>query len=176
VIYCEKRLRAGSSEGGEVYDRSRIGYMGRRRRMAPFGGPPVPPALVVIGLVGGGLFLFSMTGTFFSFFPFIFLFGWAIPSLLVRAAGLFARGIAGLSEARSRRPAENDRKERELLEALARLGEISPARAALETTLSIAEADRILSELANNGHIEVHAHEGRLRYALWEHDRGELMA
>jgi DNA-binding IclR family transcriptional regulator len=77
-------------------------------------------------------------------------------------------------EARSRRPAENERKERELLEALARHGEITPARAALETTLSVSEADRMLSELAKNGHIEVRAREGRLGYALWEHDRREL--
>jgi hypothetical protein len=44
----------------------------------------------------------------------------------------------------------------------------------LETTLSVAEADRMLSELAKNGHIEVRAREGRLGYALWEHDQREL--
>jgi hypothetical protein len=71
---------------------------------------------------------------------------------------------------------DNDRKERELLEALARYGEISPARAALETTRSVSEADGMLSELAKNGHIEVRAHEGTLGYALWEHDRRELMS
>ena len=60
------------------------------------------------------------------------------------------------------------------MEALERHGEISAALVALETTLSVSEADRMLSELAKNGHIEVRAHEGRLGYALWEHDRREL--
>jgi hypothetical protein len=127
------------------------------------------PVLVVVGL-----FFFVVVGPFFHFFPFVFLFMWMIPFLLVPALGLSARGIAGLLEARAQRPVDNERKERELLEVLARYGEITPARAALETTLSVSEADRMLSELAKNGHIEVRAREGRLGYALWEHDRGEL--
>ena len=151
-----------------MYGPGRMGYMGRGRRMAPFGGS-VLPVLVVVGL-----FFFVVAGPFFHFFPFIFFFGWMIPFLLVPALGLSVRGIAGLLEARSRRPADNERKERELLEALARYGEITPARAALETTLSVSEADQMLSELAKNGHIEVCAREGRLGYALWEHDRREL--
>src|ERR671921_52030 len=61
-----------------------------------------------------------------------------------------------------------------LLVALARHGELSPALAALETSLSVAEANRMLSDLANSGHVEVRAHEGRLGYALWERDRREL--
>jgi DNA-binding IclR family transcriptional regulator len=65
-------------------------------------------------------------------------------------------------------------KERELLEALARHGEISPALAALETSLTVAEANRMLSDLASSGHVEVRAREGRLGYALWERDRREL--
>ena len=155
-----------------MYGPGRMGYRGRRRGMAPSGGS-VPLALVVI-LIFGGLFFFSMAGPFFHFFPYIFFFGWMIPFLLVPALGLSVRGFAGLLEARSRRPEDNERKERELLEALARYGEITPARAALETTLSVSEADRMLSELAKNGHIEVRAREGRLGYALWEQDRREL--
>jgi DNA-binding IclR family transcriptional regulator len=65
-------------------------------------------------------------------------------------------------------------KERELLEALARHGEISPALAALETSLTVAEANRMLSDLANSGHVEVRVRGGRLGYALWERDRREL--
>ena len=108
--------------------------------MGPFGGP-VSPALVVMALVVGGLFLFAVADPFFGFFPFFLLF-WAIPFFLVPA--------------------------------LARHGELTPARAALETTLSVAEADRMLSGLAKDGHIEVRAREGRLGYALWEPDRREL--
>ena len=153
-----------------MYGLGRMGYLGRGRRVGPFGGS-ASPALVV-GLVVGGLFLFSMADSF-GFFPFFFIW-WMVPFVLVPMIVASARGVTGLFEARARRPVEGEHKERELLEALARHGEITPARAALETTLSVAEADRMLSELAKNGHIEVRAREGRLGYALWEHDQREL--
>ena len=55
----------------------------------------------------------------------------------------------------------------ELLGVLARNGEDHRSRgAALETSLSVvAEADRMLSELAKDGHVEVRAHGGRPAYA-----------
>ena len=56
--------------------------------------------------------------------------------------------------------------ERQLLEAIERHGEITPVRAALETTLTVAEADRMLSELAKGGHLEVRVEEGKLLYGL----------
>lgn len=56
--------------------------------------------------------------------------------------------------------------ERQLLEAIERYGAITPARAALETTLSVAEADRILSELVQRGHLEVRVEEGKLLYTF----------
>lgn len=56
--------------------------------------------------------------------------------------------------------------EQQLLEAIERHGEITPARAALETPLSVAEADRMLGELAEKGHLEVQAREGRLVYSF----------
>ncbi len=153
-----------------MYGPGRMGYLGRGRRVGPFWGS-ASPALVV-GLVVGGLFLLSVADSF-GFFPF-FLFWWMVPFVLVPLIVASARGVAGLFEARGRRLVDGEHKERELLEALARHGEITPARAALETTLSVAEADRMLSELAKSGHIEVRAREGRLGYALWEHDRREL--
>jgi hypothetical protein len=79
------------------------------------------------------------------------------------AFGLVVRGVAGLSEGRDgSRPAE-----RELLEALRERGELTPTRAAMETSLSVAEADRMLRELAENGHLEVRVRGGALFYALW---------
>jgi hypothetical protein len=126
----------------------------------------------VVGLVVGTVIFFLAVASF-DFFPFI-LFFWMIPFFLVPAIGLSARGIAGLVEARSRRPLDNEREEKELLEALARHGEISAAKAALETSLSVSEADRMLSGLAKAGHVEVRAREGRMGYALWERDRREL--
>lgn len=59
-------------------------------------------------------------------------------------------------------------KERELLLALERHGEITAARAALETSLGVAAAEEMLSELANDGHVRLVAREGTLAYALWD--------
>ncbi len=140
--------------------------------MARHPGGHVLRAALILGLVTGGLFLFSVVGTF-HFFPFFLLF-WMIPFFLVPLIGLSVRGVAGLFEARG--PVDEGRWEKELLEALERHGELTAARAALETSLSVAEADRMLSGLAKDGHIEVRAHEGRLTYALWDRDRRELSA
>ena len=82
------------------------------------------------------------------------------------AFGLVVSGVAGLSEGRAgSRPAESG--ERELLEALRERGELTPTRATMETSLSVAEADRMLRELAENGHLEVRVRGGALYYALW---------
>ena len=58
------------------------------------------------------------------------------------------------------------RAERQLLEAIDRHGEITPARAALETPLTVAEADRMLSDLAKGGHLGVRVEGGKLLYGL----------
>jgi hypothetical protein len=99
----------------------------------------------------------------------IFVFGW----MIFPAFGLLVRGVAGLSEgeARTQLPAGNS-KERELLGALRERGELTPAEAAMETSLSVAEADRMLKELAEGGHLEVRVRGGGLFYALWEHGEG----
>ncbi len=44
---------------------------------------------------------------------------------------------------------------------------ISAAAAAARTSLTVAEADRMLRELAENGHLEVRARGGAIFYALW---------
>jgi hypothetical protein len=141
-----------------------VGRMGYRRRGWSGGS-------LVLAVVAG-IVLLSAVGAF-EFFPF-FLFLWWVPFLLLPAVGAAVGGVGNLLEARSRRPIEGERKERELLEALARWGELSPARAALETSLGVAEADRMLSGLARDGHVEVRARDGRLSYALWDADRREL--
>ncbi|MDQ4003672.1 MAG: hypothetical protein M3259_07535 [Actinomycetota bacterium] len=152
----------------------RLVYAGIGQRMGPYARhePPVPLALGL--LVGGVVFLFATAALFSGFFPFV-LFFWMLPFFLVPAFGVAARGMAGLLAAQPRRVSEGD-KEKVLLKALARHGEITATRAALETTLSVSEADRMLSELAQSGDIEVRAQEGRLGYALWDHDRSELTA
>jgi hypothetical protein len=40
--------------------------------------------------------------------------------------------------------------------------------AALETSLTVEEADRLLQALAAKGHLEITVEHGRLVYALWE--------
>ena len=96
----------------------------------------------------------------------VFVFGWMVfPSF-----GLLVRGLAGLSATPSERRAglaSAGSRERELLEALREHGEITPARAAMETTLSVAEADQMLKDLAARGHLEVRTRGVGLSYALW---------
>src|SRR5215211_4644933 len=82
------------------------------------------------------------------------------------ALGLLGSGVSGASEGRPARVSEEE-KERELLEAIRDSGGISAASAAARTSLTVAEADRRLRELAENGHIEVRARGGAVFYALW---------
>lgn len=56
--------------------------------------------------------------------------------------------------------------ERRLLEAIERHEEITPVRAALETDLTVAEAERMLGELAEGGHLEVRVRDGKLVYSF----------
>jgi protein tyrosine kinase modulator len=69
-----------------------------------------------------------------------------------------------------RAPVTQAAKEKELLEALRRRGRLTVAGVALETSLTVEEADRMLSGLAAAGHLEVRVEHGRLLYALWEGD------
>jgi hypothetical protein len=61
-------------------------------------------------------------------------------------------------------------KEKELLEALVRRGKLTAVEAALESSLSVEEAERMLQALAVRGHLQVSVEDGRLVYALWERD------
>lgn len=58
-------------------------------------------------------------------------------------------------------------KEGELLSAIRdNGGGITPTEAAMETSLTVREADSMLSELASAGHLRVHSREGTLVYSL----------
>jgi predicted ArsR family transcriptional regulator len=61
-------------------------------------------------------------------------------------------------------------KERELLQALQSKGELTPAQAAMETSLTVNEADEMLADLAAKGHLNVKVRGGGLFYGLWEPD------
>jgi capsular polysaccharide biosynthesis protein len=61
-------------------------------------------------------------------------------------------------------------KEQELLQALGRRGKLTAVEAALESSLSVEEANRMLFDLAARGHLELTVEHGRLYYAFWERD------
>ena len=126
-----------------------------------------PKAQAVTGVVTGGLILLAaaLLIAFTHFWWLIFIFGWAV----FPAFGVFARGVAGLVDTRSEPPAANAR-ERELLEALRKSGELTPAQAAMETSLTVNEADEMLKDLAAKGHLDVRVRGGGLFYGLWETD------
>ncbi len=67
------------------------------------------------------------------------------------------------------RGAENG--ERELLEAARDRGEITPATAAMRTSLTVDEAATMLERLAGKGHLRAVSHDGMLAYSLFERDR-----
>jgi hypothetical protein len=127
-------------------------------------GAQLTTALAIIAPVAlAGVFLFAFTSLWWIWFTFFWV---AFP-----AFGLLVRGVAGLSEGRAQLPAQNG-KERELLGALRARGELTPAEAAMETSLSVSEADRMLKELTEGGHLEVRVRGGGLFYSLWEREDG----
>jgi capsular polysaccharide biosynthesis protein len=60
-------------------------------------------------------------------------------------------------------------KEKKLLRTLGRRGKLTAVEAALATSLSVEEANRMLFELAAKGHLEVTVEHGKLLYSFWEH-------
>ena len=85
---------------------------------------------------------------------------------VIAAAALLGKGISEM-RGRQRSLAPPVSKERELLSAIrANGGSITPAEAALETSLTVREADRMLSELAASGHLTVESRSGALFYGL----------
>jgi capsular polysaccharide biosynthesis protein len=97
----------------------------------------------------------------------------SVAGKLGREAVLQGVGQAGVpAVARAGRSEAEDIKEKELLQALGRKpsGKLTAVEAALETSLSVGEAERMLQVLAAKGHLEVSIEHGRLHYSLWEPD------
>jgi ATP/maltotriose-dependent transcriptional regulator MalT len=65
-------------------------------------------------------------------------------------------------------------KEKELLGALEERGEITPATAAMRTSLTVDEASKMLEDLAHKGHLEMQMEEGIVAYSLGERHRQAL--
>jgi len=107
---------------------------------------------------------------FTSFWWFVFFFGWA----LFPAFGLLLKGIAGLSEGGGGTQISGvGSKERELLGTLREHEEITPTQAAIETSLTVEEADDMLKDLAAKGHLEVRVRGGGIFYGLWRGEEAE---
>ena len=86
------------------------------------------------------------------------------------AFGSLVPGVAGFSEGKPKLVPESGG-EQEILGALPEQGKFTPARAAMEKmALRVAEADKMLKELAEGGRLEVRG--GGLFYALWEPEAG----
>ena len=121
-------------------------------------------AQAVPGVVTGGAIL--LAAAFLTLFTdlwwLILIFCWIVFPALVT----FARGLAGIMESRQEERLPQYSKERELLEALRDRRELTPAHAAVETSLSVKEADEMLIELAEGGHLEVRVRGGALSYSL----------
>ena len=111
-----------------------------------------------------------------------FVFGiLAPPGTLVVSFGLMIPAVALLADAfqdaarRRRAISPPANRERELLSAIRdNGGSITPAEAAMETSLTVKEADRMLSELAGGGHLFVESAGGALRYSLSSRQPPEL--
>ena len=165
-MWCGKSSVACSRPWFGAWQRSR-GHQGRSGEF--FGieveklGPRAQVAAALVVLVpvalSGLLLLAFIPGLWWVFTTY----GWvSFPTI-----GLLARGLAGLGEVRVEQVGAQDQ-ERELLMALRDHGELTPVRAATETSLTVVEAEKMLKELAEGGHLEVRARRGGLYYGLWE--------
>lgn len=85
---------------------------------------------------------------------------------VIAAAALLGVGISGFAKQRRALPSPVN-KERDLLSAIRdNGGHITPAEAAMQTSLTVREADKMLSELAAGGHLHVESERGTLFYSL----------
>jgi len=97
----------------------------------------------------------------------------SVAGRLGRQAVLQGIGQAGVPAVARASPSQTGGiKKKELLQALGRApsGKLTVTGAALETSLSVGEAEQMLEALAAKGHLQVTVEDGRLHYSLWEPD------
>ncbi len=117
-----------------------------------------PYVLIALGLafVGFGSAVSITAEELVPFFVFMF-----------PASVLLALGLSRLQQQRRKAGSPRVGKERELLSAMRNnSGSITPAEAAMDTSLTVSEADKTLSELAAGGHLQVESSESTLIYRL----------
>ncbi len=95
------------------------------------------------------------------------------PGLLIAVLAFLAPGAAllykGMSDAAGRReplPPSMTAEQRLLSAIRDNAGSTTSAEAAMETTLTVKDADRMLSELASGGHLKIESEDGTLVYSL----------
>jgi DNA-binding NarL/FixJ family response regulator len=97
---------------------------------------------------------------------------WIVPVLGVAAP--VALALMGGRERGPARLEDKKTKEGELLSALAEQAELTPAAAAMRTSLTVDEASRMLEDLARKGHLRPHAGGGVVSYSIAEQSRASL--
>jgi len=143
---------------------------GTERREAP------ARPLLGWGMILWGVFIVVFSRGFAevtSFWWLVLIFGLIVPLTSAAQALVAARGDSRYATPPAVNQAED--KQRQLLEALARDGELTSTMAALRTELTVEEAAELLEGLAGKGHLRVSAREGAMVYALLERDRHELL-
>lgn len=137
----------------------------RRNREEPESKDSSPYLYLVLGLgfVIATVLVITTTGVAVTGLPFV-----------IAAAALLGVGVNELrGQQRAVLPPVN--KEKELLSAIQdNGGSITPAEAAMETSLTVREADEMLSELTNGGHLQLESHDGALYYSLPARRKQEL--
>jgi hypothetical protein len=145
---------AGNSDGKE--SREIVSDLENLRREEPeeAGTAAYVSVALGIGLLVTTVFVISTADVLAAGFPFV-----------LGAAAFLGWGISRFARQRHALPESGG--ERELLSALRENGgSITPAEAAMETSLTVKEADWMLSQLASEGHLLVESREGSLFYAL----------
>jgi DNA-binding NarL/FixJ family response regulator len=99
-------------------------------------------------------------------------FWWIVPVLGVAAP--VALVLMGGRQRSPTRLEDRKAKEGELLRALAERAELTPAAAAMRTSLTVEEASKMLEDLAGKGHLRRRASDDVVSYALAEQSRASL--
>ena len=93
---------------------------------------------------------------------------------IIGAGACLGWGIPKILQQRKVLPS-SDNREKELLSAIRdNGGSITPAEAAMETSLTVREADTMLSELAGGGHLAIESKSGTLFYSLPKREGPEI--
>ena len=133
----------------------------RRRRAGPKGGQARIRAWLSWVNWQSALYVFVLVLACVLLVP-LTSFWWVVP--LLGAAAPLALGVLDRSGAVSKRLEARRNRERELLEALAERGELTPTTAAMRTSLTVDEASKVLDDLAGKGHLKLRTEDGIMAY------------